>query len=103
MKKRLSYVFIFLFMLVFPMLSRAASVSVSLSCPTSASQGAIVDCKVNVTSDVKVNGVSGKFTFSGLSYSDFSAQSGFTVYNSSASGFSVGNTSGKSGTFTVGV
>ena len=91
-------------MLMMPYTAKAGSVSVSLSCPGAANVGDQITCNVNVSSDVNVNGLSGNYSLSGLSYVNFAPQNGFTTYASSASGFAVGNTSGgKSGNFTIGV
>lgn len=101
MKKKI--IFIILLYMLLPTLIKAASVSVSLNCPSVASANSEISCKVNVTSDVSVNGISGNYSLSGLSYVNFAPQNGFTTYSASSSGFAVGNTSGKSGTFTVGI
>lgn len=100
-KKYVLMIVLCLFML--PSLAMAANVSLSLNCPTMAVSGSEIECKVNITSDVLVNGVSANYTsVSGLTYVNFTPQSGFTVYTASASGFAIGNNSGKSGTYTAG-
>lgn len=102
--KRLVFIVVVAVGLIFmPFGVDAASVSVSLECPSAAKVGSEISCKVNVTSDVMVNGLSGNYTLSGLSYVGFAPQNGFTTYSASSSGFAVGNNSGKSGTFTIGV
>jgi len=92
-----------LFILISPSLVKADSVRVTLSCPSSANLNSKIECKINVTSDVLVNGLSGNYSFTGLSYVGFTPQNGFTTYSSSANGFAVGNNSGKRGTFTIGI
>lgn len=100
-KKYVLMIVLCLFML--PSLVMAANVSLSLNCPTMAVSGSEIECKVNITSDVLVNGVSANYTsVSGLTYVNFTPQSGFTAYTASASGFAIGNNSGKSGTYTAG-
>lgn len=100
-KKYVLMIVLCLFML--PSLAMAANVSLSLNCPTMAVSGSEIECKVNITSDVLVNGVSANYTsVSGLTYVNFTPQSGFTAYSASASGFAIGNNSGKSGTYTAG-
>lgn len=100
--KKLKYVFLLMFLMI-PFSVKAGGVSVSLSCPASANAGSEIQCKVNVSADTAVNGLSGNYSLNGLSYVSFSAQNGFTTYSSSASGFAVGNTNGKSGSFTIGI
>lgn len=103
MKKK--YVFIIILCLfIMPSLVMAANVSLSLNCPTMAVSGSEIECKVNITSDVLVSGVAANYSsVSGLTFVSFTPQSGFTTYNASSSGFAIGNTSGKSGTNTVGI
>lgn len=101
MKKR--FLFIVLLYMLVPTMIKAASVSVSLNCPTTANANSEISCKVNITSDVVVNGLSGNYSLNGLSYVNFTPQNGFTTYSASSAGFAVGNNSGKSGTFTIGI
>lgn len=102
---RKKYFLIFLLCLfMMPSIVTAANASLTLGCPASAVAGSEIECKVNVTSDVLINGVSANYTsITGLTYVSFTPQSGFTVYSSSSSGFAVGNTAGKSGTNTIGI
>ena len=101
--KKILPIIIFSFLMIFPLAVKAGNVSVSLSCPGAANVGETISCQVNVSSDVLVNGLSGNYSLSGLSYVNFVPQNGFVSYGVSPSGFAIGNTSGKSGTFTVGV
>ena len=91
---------IFLGLMIFiPIKTNAASVNVALSCPSSANVGDTISCNVNVTSDVLVTGLSGKYTLgSSFSYVSFTPNNGFTTYSSSASGFAIGNNTGIKGT-----
>ena len=101
--KRIIFLILLSF-IVMPFSVDAASVSVSLECPASAKVGTNISCKVNVSSDAVVNGLSGNYTFNGLSYVSFAPQNGFVSYaGDSASGFAVGNNSGKTGNFTIGI
>ena len=92
-----------LFFIIMPMVVSAASASVGISCPTSATSGETISCNVSVTSDVKVNGVVVNYSFSGSTYVSFTPSSGFTSNYISSTGFNIGNVSGKSGSYVVGV
>lgn len=101
MRKKL-LVFLILILLI-PVKTNAASVRVSLDCPSGSTINAQIKCKVLVNSDIAVTGLAAKYNFnSNFSYVSFSAANGFSVYSSSANGFAVGNTSGKTGNFTIG-
>ena len=103
MKKILLAISLLFIIVISPYIANAKSVSVTISCPSAANQNSKVDCKITVTSDTTVNGLSGNYSLNGLSYVNFTPQNGFTTYSSSASGFAVGNNEGKSGTFTIGI
>lgn len=92
-----------LFFIIMPMVVSAASASVGISCPTSATSGETISCNVSVTSDVKVNGVVVNYSFSGSTYVNFTPSSGFTSNYISSTGFNIGNVSGESGSYVVGV
>lgn len=96
--------FIYLCILfLLPISVKAASVSVSLSCPSSVAANTQFTCDIKVNANgATVNGLSGNYKLSGVSYVSFTSKSGFAVYSSSANGFAVGNNSGVSGTFTIG-
>lgn len=83
--------------------TNAASVNVSLSCPSAANVGDKINCNINITSDVKVNGIAANYNLNGLTFVSFTPKNNFKEYNNTSSGFTIGNTKGKSGTFTVGV
>jgi len=103
MKKRIIFIFLLFIITIIPDSIRAANVTVSLSCPSSAALSQTISCNVNVNSDILVNGLSAKYTLNNLSYVSFTPSSGFTSNYASSSGFAVGNNSGKKGSFTIGV
>lgn len=101
MKKYL-LILIISFLLISPKITNAASANVTLSCPSSANSGATISCTVSVSTDTLINGIAANYTLNNLTYVSFTPSSGFSTNYSSASGFSIGNTSGKKGTYTVG-
>lgn len=103
MKKKFIFTIIISFMMLIPSLVNAASISVSLSCPESTTQGSTVQCKINVNSDIVITGISGNYSLNGLTYSSIEVQNGFTAYGATTNGFLLGNNSGKSGNFTIAV
>ena len=103
MRKVINYFVFVVVLLVLPFVVNAASATVGMSCPSSAKVGDTVSCNVTVSSDVKVNGIVVNYSFTGASYVSFTPSSGFTSNYASASGFNIGNNSGKSGSYTVGV
>ena len=103
MRKVINYFVFVVVLLVLPFVVNAASATVGMSCPSSAKVGDTVSCNVTVSSDVKVNGIVVNYSFTGASYVSFTPSSGFTSNYASSSGFNIGNNSGKSGSYTVGV
>lgn len=101
MKKYL-LILIISFLLISPKITNAASANVTLSCPSSANSGATISCTVSVSTDTLINGIAANYTLNNLTYVSFTPSSGFSTNYSSASGFSIGNTNGKKGTYTVG-
>ncbi len=102
MKKVIRY-FIFLALILLPIKTYAASVSMSLSCPNKANVNETISCKVNVNTNTKVNGIAAKLNLgSAFRYVSFTPTNGFTAYYNSKAGFSIGNNAGKSGSYTVG-
>lgn len=99
--KKIIFILTTFFMMI--MGTNAASVNVSLSCPSAANVGDKINCNINVISDVKVNGIAANYNLNGLTFVSFTPKNNFTEYNNTSKGFSIGNTKGKSGTFTVGV
>jgi len=100
--KKIIYLTIFILLVFIPIKTNAANINISLKCPTSANKGDIINCNINVTSDVLINGIAAKYQLNNLSYISFTPSSGFSSNYSSATGFSVGNNIGKKGTFTIG-
>ena len=103
MKRGINYIILLLIVMFCPMIIKAASVSVGLDCPSSATKGVIISCNIKINSDVKVNGLVVNYGFSGVSYVSFTPASGFTPNYSSSSGFNIGNNAGKSGSYTIGL
>ena len=103
MKRLVNYIILLIMFMLFPIVTNAASASIGLSCPSSAAAGSTISCNVTVNSDVKVNGLVLKYTFSGASYVSFTPSSGFSTNYASEVGFNIGNNAGKSGSYTIGV
>lgn len=101
MRRLVSYIGLLVVLLV-PCTIRAASVSVGLDCPTSASVGETITCSITINSDVKVNGLVANYTLNGASFVSFTPNQGFTSNYTSGTGFNIGNTSGRSGAYTIG-
>lgn len=88
MKKGIKILLMSLFLI--PIGVNAATVDVSLSCPDSANADSEVTCTIKATpngSDLK--GLEAKFDITGGTYVNFSLDSGWTKYSSSAVGFSI--------------
>ena len=77
MKRIVSYI-LMIFGLMMPVMAKAASASVSISCPATAILSSTVECQVSVNSDVSVNGVVANYSLKGASYVGFTPQSGFS-------------------------
>ena len=103
MRKLVNYIVFIVMLLMLPFVVNAATASVGISCPSSAKAGETISCNINVTTDVKVNGLALNYTFNGASFVSFTPSSGFTPQYVSANGFNVGNNAGKSGNYTIGV
>ena len=103
MKKLLLATTLLFAIIMTPEIVSAKGVSVTLSCPGAANQNDQIDCRVNVSTDATVNGLSANYSLNGLTYVNFNPQSGFSVYSKSESGFAIGNNEGKTGNFTIGV
>ena len=102
MKKKIGLLVI-LMMLFFPAYVHAASVSVSLSCPTSAKASSVVSCTVAATpsgSDMK--GIQANISITNGTYNSFALASGWTAYSNGASGFSLGRGTATSSKVNVG-
>lgn len=102
MKKKLFILAMFLFAFT-PLSAKAASVSVSLSCPSSAKASSTVSCTVSASpsgSDLK--GIQANIAITNGTYESFSLGSGWTAYSNSSSGFSLGRDSAVTSSVTVG-
>lgn len=102
MKKIYAIILFIFFMLPFKV--NAANMSLNLSCPAQAKAGATVNCTISGTvSNGKLKGITTKLSYTnGLSFVSFTPSSSWANYYSGASGFSIGNVAGVSGTVTFG-
>ena len=102
MKKRI-FILSIIFICFFPIVTKAASVSVSLSCPSSAKASTTVSCTIKATpSGADLKGIQSNIKITGGTYETLSLSSGWTAYSNSSSGFSLGLNSAKTTTVTVG-
>lgn len=98
------YLKLLLLLMIFPIAVKAAEVNVSLSCPEGATLNSEISCTISINTQVKFTGLSGKYDLGeSFSYVSFTPKSDFVVSDSSASGFAISNTAGKSGKFDIGV
>ncbi len=97
------YLKLLLLLMIFPIAVKAAEVNVSLSCPEGATLNSEISCTISINTQVKFTGLSGKYDLGeSFSYVSFTPKSDFVVSDSSASGFAISNTTGKSGKFEIG-
>jgi len=90
-------------LLFIPVGVNAATVSMSLSCPTTANASADVTCTIKATpSSGDLRGVETKFNITGATYKEFVWASGWTKYSSSSAGFSLGRDEAVTSSTTVG-
>ena len=92
MKKHISIIILFALFLL-PIKVNASTASASLSCPTNASAGQVINCSINTSNSGDINGITAKFAFSGgASYSSFSFAGGYqlSLQNYSNQGFQMG-------------
>lgn len=101
MRKVINYLCL-VFMLMLPIMVKAATVSVKLSCPATATVGSTIDCSVNVSTNTAVNGLVAKYSLSGATYVSFTPQAGFISQYTSEKGFNIGNNAGRIGNYTIG-
>ena len=79
MKKYIA-VLILIALFLLPIKVNASSVSVSLSCPKTASAGQVINCSINTSNSGDINGITAKFAFSGgASYSSFNFAGGYQL------------------------
>lgn len=98
--KKMKYLLMGLLVIV-PFKISASSLSLGISCKDGYA-GDTVSCTVSASSSGNINGVSGKFSLGGLTYSGFSVAVSANVNQVTSSGFALGNTSGFPASFTVG-
>ncbi len=103
MKKIIYYICFSVIILILPFVADAASVSVGFNCPSSAASGDEISCNVTINSNVKINGLAANYSITGADYVSFTPSSGFKENYISKTGFNIGNISGKSGNYTIGV
>ena len=92
MKKNLTII-ILIALFLLPLKVNASTASASLSCPTKASAGQVINCSINTSNSGDINGITAKFAFSGgASYSNFSFAGGYqlSLQNYSNQGFQMG-------------
>ena len=98
------YLKLLLLLMIFPIAVKAAEVNVSLSCPEGATLNSEISCTISINTQVKFKVLTGKYDLGeSFSYVSFTPKSDFVVSDSSASGFAISNTTGKSGKFDIGV
>ena len=98
------YLKLLLLLMIFPIAVKAAEVNVSLSCPEGATLNSEISCTISINTQVKFKVLTGKYDLGeSFSYVSFTPKSDFVVSDSSASGFAISNTAGKSGKFDIGV
>ena len=102
MRKIVNYISLLLLLLLLPIVTNAASANVGIECPSSAVSGETISCSIKMNTDVSVNGLVLNYTFSGGSFVSFTPAAGFTSNYTSATGFNIGNSTGKSGSYTIG-
>lgn len=101
MKKSIKLLLLSLFLI--PLGVNAATVDVSLNCPTTANANSEVSCTIKAgPSSGDLKGIQANFSLTGGTYSGFALGSGWTKYSSSASGISLGRESAVTSSVTVG-
>ena len=81
---------LFLTFMMLPFSVKAASVSATISCPSSAKASSIISCTINAKptgSDLK--GLQANYNISGGSYDSITANSGWILYSDGSLGFSL--------------
>lgn len=107
MKKYIK-ILVFVAMFLLPIKVHAASISVTLSCPSVASAGQKVSCTINTTNSGDIGSVMMSYSFTGgATYSNFQAGGSFGLLNPKSTGVQIGQPggtlpkSGKLGTLVV--
>lgn len=102
MKKKILFIILFI-SICLPVSAYGASVSVSLSCPSTAKASSIVSCTVSATpSGSNLRGIQANINLTNGTYSAFTLGSGWTSYSNTQSGFSLSRENPASSKITVG-
>ena len=102
MKKKIFILLLFL-IIGMPFDVSAASVKVTLDCPSSAKASSTVSCKVKATpSGADLKGIKANINIEGGTYDSFTLSSGWASYSNKNTGFALGRDSGVTTTVTVG-
>lgn len=88
---------IILIISIFTINVKAANIDVVLKCPTSVYENESISCTINLTSDIKLNGIKVNYEITNGTYESFNIDSNWISYASNSSGFAIGNTLGKTG------
>jgi len=103
MRRKITFLLLLGVIFLLPKGIKAASVTASMQCPSSATSGQNISCQISINSDVLVNGVLGHYSIgSGLTYVSFTPSNGFTSTYVSNNGFTISNLAGKKGSFVIG-
>ena len=87
MKFKLKYLLILCLFLI-PIKVSAASVTLKVSCPQSASAGQTINCTISTSNSGDLSGISAVYKFSsGVSYVNFASSGTYTVSNIKNNGF----------------
>lgn len=88
---------IILIISIFTINVKAANIDVILKCPTSVYENEKISCTINLTSDIKINGIKVNYEITNGTYESFNLENDWISYASNSSGFAIGNTLGKTG------
>ncbi len=105
MKNKIGVLVLLGIIIVLPIKVSAAGFSVNISCPSTSSAGAQVQCTISATpSGVTLNGVSAHYNFSEeITYNGFTVSNNFSNYTPGSNlGFVLGNLNGFASTTTLG-
>lgn len=96
--KKIKYLLILTTFLILKNNVYATNLGVSINCPSTAYSNTTINCSLSASvSDGLINGINANYSFKNSSYQNFSANSSFSIYNSTSNGFAIGNTNGFSG------
>ena len=81
-------------LLLLPFSVKAATVSVSLGCPSSAKTSSIISCTISAKpTGANLKGLQANYSVTGGSYDSITANSGWVLYSNSSVGFSLSGNS----------